>query len=157
DSVLFTMDGDVVGTPAYMAPEQARGDIEALGPRSDVYSVGAMLYHLLTGEMPFVTPGAKVSQHMVLRCALEGPPRPVHEIEAEVPEELAAICERAMAREPGERYADMGALADDLRAYLENRVVKAHESGAWIEFKKWVQRNRALALAWSAAAAVALV
>jgi formylglycine-generating enzyme required for sulfatase activity/serine/threonine protein kinase len=157
DSVLFTMDGDVVGTPAYMAPEQARGEIERLGPRSDVYSLGAMLYHLLAGEMPYVQPGTRVSQHMVLRWALEGPPRPVHALRPDVPEELVAICEKAMARAPEQRYADMGALADDLRAYLENRVVQAHRRGAWIELRKWIQRNRALALAWSAAIVVALV
>jgi len=130
DSVLFTMDGDVVGTPAYMAPEQARGQIDRLGPRSDVYSLGAMLYHLLTGTMPFVTADARVSQHMVLRWALEGPPRPVHSLKPDVPEELVAICDKAMAREPEQRYADMGALAEDLRAYLENRVVKAYRRGA---------------------------
>ncbi|NOT29772.1 MAG: serine/threonine protein kinase, partial [Planctomycetes bacterium] len=157
DSVLFTMDGDVVGTPAYMAPEQARGQIDRLGPRSDVYSLGAMLYHLLTGEMPFVTPGVKVSQHMVLRWALEGPPRPVGSLRQDVPDELVAICEKAMAREPEQRYADMGALGEDLRAYLENRVVKAHKRGAWVELRKWVQRNRALAAAWSAAVFVALL
>ena len=130
DSVLFTMDGDVVGTPAYMAPEQARGQIDQLGPRSDVYSLGAMLYHLLTGTMPFVTEDARVSQHMVLRWALEGPPRPVQALKSDVPEELVAICDKAMAREPEQRYADMGALAEDLRAYLENRVVKAYRRGA---------------------------
>ena len=157
DSVLFTMDGDVVGTPSYMAPEQARGEIERLGPRSDVYAVGAMLYHLLTGEMPYVAPGAQPSQHMVLRWALEGPPRPLHVIKADLPEELVAICEKAMAREPEQRYADMGALSEDLRAYLENRVVRAHRRGAWVEFVKWMQRNRALALAWSAALLVAVL
>jgi serine/threonine-protein kinase len=157
DSVLFTMDGDVVGTPAYMAPEQARGEIERLGARSDVYAVGAMLYHLLTGQMPFITPGAKVTQHMVLRWALEGPPRPVESLAAGLPEELVAICEKAMARELEERYADMGELAADLRAYLENRVVKAHRGGAWVELRKWVKRNRGQALAWAAAAAVALL
>src|SRR5262249_6099679 len=105
DSVLFTMDGDVVGTPAYMAPEQARGEIERLGPRSDVYSVGAMLYHLLSGEMPFVSPGAKVSQHMVLRWALEGPPKPMRTLAPVIPDELVSICEKAMARDPDQRYA----------------------------------------------------
>jgi len=150
DSVLFTMDGDVVGTPAYMAPEQARGEIERLGPRSDVYSVGAMLYHLLSGRMPYVEPDAKVSQHMVLRWTLEGPPRPVRELAPSVPEELVAICEKAMERDLGQRYADMGELGADLRAYLENRVVKAHRTGAWVELVKWVQRNRALAGAYLA-------
>ncbi len=157
DSVLFTMDGDVVGTPAYMAPEQARGEIDRLGPRSDVYSLGAMLYHLLTGEMPYVTPGARVSQHTVLRAVLDGPPRPVSALRPDVPEELVAICEKAMAREPEQRYADMGALGEDLRAYLENRVVKAHRRGALVELKKWVQRNRALATAWAAVLGVALL
>jgi len=157
DSVLFTMDGDVVGTPAYMAPEQARGEIERLGPRSDVYSVGAMLYHLLGGDMPYLEQGQKASQHMVLRWVLEGPPKPLHEKDPTLPHEVVAICEKAMGREPAERYADMGELADDLRAYLEGRVVRAWRTGAWVEFKKWVQRNRALAGAWLAAGAVALV
>ena len=156
DSVLFTMDGDVVGTPAYMAPEQARGEIERLGPRSDVYAVGAMLYHLLTGEMPFVSPGAKVSQHMVLRWALEGPPRPVSSFGKEIPGELIAICEKAMARNPEQRYADMGELGEDLAAFLEDRVVRAYETGAWAELRKWVRRNRGLALV-SIAALVAAV
>ena len=157
DSLLFTMDGDVVGTPAYMAPEQARGEIDRLGPRSDVYALGAMLYHLLTAEMPYIPAGAKASQHAVLRMALEGPPRPLHEIRGDVPEELAAICEKAMARDPEDRYEDMGALGADLRAYLENRVVQAHRRGAWIELVKWVRRNRALATAWSAALLVSLL
>jgi len=157
DSLLFTMDGDVVGTPAYMAPEQARGEIEKLGPRSDVYALGAMLYHLLTSEMPYIPAGAKVSQHAVLRMALEGPPRPLQAVRADLPEELSAICEKAMARAPEQRYEDMGALGADLRAYLENRVVSAHRRGAWVELVKWVQRNRALALAWSAAILVSLL
>jgi len=157
DSLLFTMDGDVVGTPAYMAPEQARGEIEKLGPRSDVYALGAMLYHLLSGEMPYIPSGAKVSQHAVLRMALEGPPRALQAVRADVHEELAAICDKAMARAPEQRYADMGALGADLRAYLENRVVSAHRRGAWIELVKWVQRNRALAVAWSAAVLVTLL
>jgi formylglycine-generating enzyme required for sulfatase activity/serine/threonine protein kinase len=155
DSLLFTMDGDVVGTPAYMAPEQARGEIERLGPASDVYAVGAMLYHLLTAQMPYVAPGAKVSQHMVLRWVLEGPPKPLGEVATDLPQELVAICEKAMHREPDQRYADMGELAQDLRAYLENRVVRAYSTGAWVELKKWVQRNRKLAVAWASAAALA--
>ncbi|MEQ1892967.1 MAG: serine/threonine-protein kinase, partial [Planctomycetota bacterium] len=157
DSLLFTMDGDVVGTPAYMAPEQARGEIEKLGPRSDVYALGAMLYHLLAGEMPYVPAGAKLSQHAVLKMTLEGPPKGLHELARGAPEELIAISEKAMARDPEQRYADMGALGADLRAYLENRVVQAHRRGAWVEFVKWMRRNRALATAWSAAIVVALL
>ncbi len=147
DSHLFTVDGDVVGTPAYMAPEQARGEIDRLGARSDVYSAGAMIYHLLTGSPPYSTPEANLSQHVVLRWVLEGPPKPLHQLVPDSPLELIAICEKAMARQPGDRYADMEELAEDLRAYLENRVVSAYQTGAMAELKSWVRRNRPLAIA----------
>ncbi len=157
DSPLITMDGDVVGTPVYMPPEQARGRLEQVGPRSDVYSLGAMLYHLLTGQMPFVPTGARASQHSILMRLLEGPPKPLHEVAPLTPPELAAICEKAMAREPAQRYADTQALGEDLRAYLEHRVVGAYEVGAWAEACKWVQRNKPLAASLAAAAAILVV
>jgi formylglycine-generating enzyme required for sulfatase activity/tRNA A-37 threonylcarbamoyl transferase component Bud32 len=156
DSPLVTMDGVVVGTPAYMPPEQARGEIHLLSPRSDVYSIGAMLYDLLTGTVPFVPRRALVSKHTVLARVVDGPPTPISRLSPETPPELIAICEKAMARAPEERYPDTLALGDDLRAYLEHRVVRAHQTGAWAELSKWVERNRALALA-SAAAILALV
>ena len=145
DSPLYTMDGDVVGTPAYMSPEQASGQIDRIGPPTDVYAVGAMLYELLTGRMPYVTPGARVHNYAILQRAQEGPPAPVAEIAPHAPSEVAAICEKAMRREIGDRYASMEALAEDLRAWLEGRVVRAYESGPIAEFRKWVGRNRAVA------------
>lgn len=154
DSPLITMDGSVVGTPFYMPPEQAAGRLEDLGPHSDVYALGAMLYHLLTGRMPYHTPGDRMSPHTILALVLHGPPEPVHKLAPSTPPELEAICEKAMAREPGDRYRNMGELGDDLRAYIENRVVSAYRTGALVEFKKWVQRNRSLAL--TAAALVVL-
>ncbi len=150
ESSLPTIEGDVVGTPAYMPPEQARGEIEALSPRSDVYSIGAMLYHLLAREMPYAAGDLRLPHEEVLSRVLAGPPRPIHERNPPVPAELAAICEKAMAREPRGRYSDVRSLAEDLRAYLEHRVVGAYETGALAELRKWVQRNRALALAVSA-------
>ncbi len=150
ESALFTMDGDVIGTPAYMPPEQARGQIEAVGPTSDVYSVGAMLYHLLTGQRPYIGAAERVSPRTVLAAVLRGPPVPVHELESGVPAELEAICERAMQREPAQRYGSMLEMAEDLRAYLENRVVRAYETGAAAEMRKWMRRNRGLAAAWVA-------
>jgi len=155
DSPLITMDGDVVGTPSYMPPEQARGEVERLGPHSDVYAIGAMLYHLLTRQMPYVPPGARLSNRTVLAQVLHGPPTPIHSIRKDVPAELEAICDKAMAREPDARYADTLALAEDLRAYLEGRVVRAYRTGALVELKKWVQRNRGFA--GSLAAAVVLL
>ena len=154
DSPLQTMDGAVMGTPYYMPPEQADGRIEQVGPLSDVYALGAILYHLMSGRMPYRTPGSKPSPHTVLAQVVGGPPTPVHELAPQLPAELVAICEKAMAREPGERYAGMLALAEDLRAYLENRVVQAYRTGALVEMKKWVQRNKGLAASVAASSLV---
>ena len=155
-SPLFTMDGDVVGTPAYMPPEQALGRLQEVGPRSDVYAVGAMLYHLLTGQMPYVPRGAKPNAYAVWSRVQEGPPRPLAELAPDLPGELVAICEKAMARELAQRYASMEELAIDLRAFLEGRVVKAYGGGALVEARKWMQRNTALAASLAAAMVLAL-
>jgi WD40 repeat protein len=153
DSPLATMDGDVVGTPCYMPPEQARGEIEAIGPHSDVYAIGAMLYQLLAGHAPYLEPGASHAPLEVLRRLRDGAPVPI--AARGVPEELVAICDKAMARDARARYASSAELADDLRAYLEDRVVRAHASGPVAEFRKWFARNRAAALAGSAAVVLA--
>ncbi|MBL8858293.1 MAG: protein kinase [Planctomycetes bacterium] len=144
DSPIVTMDGDIVGTPAYMPPEQARGEIERLGPRSDVYSIGAMLYHLLARRAPYTQPGTRLTNHTVLGLVVHGPPAALTSLRKDVPVELVAIVEKAMAREPSQRYADTLLLAEDLRAFLEHRVVGAYETGTWAETRKWVLRNRAL-------------
>ena len=155
DSPLITMDGTVVGTPCYMSLEQAEGRLEDLGPRSDVYAMGAMLYELLTGQAPYVRPGSRPSPHTILAALLQGPATPVHELAPNVPAELEAICEKAMARPIEARYRDMGELGADLAAYLERRVVRAYQTGAVAELRKWVERNQALAA--SAACAVLLL
>jgi len=142
DSPLYTLDGDVVGTPAYMSPEQARGDIERVNHLSDVYSIGAVLYELLSGRMPYAPSEGRPSPRAVWRWVLDGPPQPIAQIRTAAPE-LVAICDRAMHRESSRRYSDMGALARDLRAWLEGRVVTAHRTGILIEVRKWVARNRA--------------
>jgi len=151
DSPLLTMDGAVLGTPSFMPPEQARGELERLGPHSDVYSIGAMLYQLLTGVMPYVPKGARVSPRTILMAVLHGPPPSVESIAPRTPPELVAICERAMAREIGDRYATTKELAADLQSYLEGRVVAAYETGTWAETRKWVLRNKELAGSLAAA------
>ncbi len=143
---LVTLDGDVVGTPSYMSPEQARGSRENVGPQSDVYSVGAMLYHLLAGHAPYRDGDQPLSPQTITSLVLVGPPRPLSDIAVGAPPELVAICEKAMARELSSRYTSMGRLADDLRAWLENRVVSAYESGSFAEIRKWMRRNRGAAL-----------
>ena len=142
DSPLLTMDGHVVGTPVYMPPEQAEGRLDDVGPASDVYAMGAILYQLLTGRMPYVKPGARVSPRTILARVLDGPPVPITSLAPRVPAELVAICEKAMSRRIADRYPAMEALADDLRAYLERRVVMAYRTGPIQEIKSWVRRNR---------------
>jgi formylglycine-generating enzyme required for sulfatase activity/serine/threonine protein kinase len=156
DSALYTMDGDVLGTPAYMPPEQAAGRLVEMGTHSDVYAVGAMLYHLLTGNMPYVPPGTKINNFEILQSARRGPPQPLHQLAPHVPAELVAICEKAMAWDVWMRYPDLSALAADLSAYIEGRVVQAYETGAWAEARKWIQRNRYLAASLAAAAVLAV-
>ncbi|TAH38488.1 MAG: hypothetical protein EYC70_03685 [Planctomycetota bacterium] len=151
DSSLRTQDGTVVGTPCYMAPEQAFGQLELVGTRSDVYAVGAMLYELLSGQMPYLPPGARLSPLAILLAVQEGPPKPVLELAPAARPELVAICQKAMAREPQRRYASMLDLAEDLQAWLDGRVVKAYEAGFLAALRKWVRRNRALAAALLAA------
>jgi len=150
DAPLVTMDGDVVGTPAYMSPEQARGRIDEVDEQSDVYGVGAMLYHLVTGYRPYMTPGERATAHTVLNAVRMGPPKPIEELAPRTSPELVAICERAMARKKAERYPSMEAFASDLRAFLEMRVVRAYRTGAVAEFKKWVARNKPLAASLAA-------
>ena len=154
DRAHVTREGDVVGTPAYMPPEQARGEIDRLGPRSDVYSIGAMLYHLLARRPPYAAREGDQAAWDVLAQVREGPPPALALLRRDLPQELVSICEKAMARDPERRYADMRELALDLRAFLEGRVVSAFEAGAWAEARKWVGRNRALAASLAAALAL---
>jgi hypothetical protein len=93
-----------------------------------VYALGAMLYELLSGDMPYVPRDARVSPHSVLMRVIEGPPRPLRELAPTAPQELVSICEKAMARETQRRYRDMTELAEDLRAYVEGGVVRAYQS-----------------------------
>ncbi len=147
DSPLRTLDGDIVGTPAYMAPEQAQGRLDEVGPRSDIYSVGSLLYHLLAGHMPYEPLGETVRATAILEAVRAGPPWPLRKLDPTLPAELVAIAEKAMARDPLERYASMMDMAEDLRAYLEGRVVSAYTSGVLYEARKWVERNQGVAAA----------
>ena len=96
-----TIEGAVIGTPAYMSPEQVEGDPARVGPLSDVYSLGATLYHILTGRPPF---GGRSTKEILAKVLTVDPARPTA-LDATVPRELEAICLRAMAKAPGDRYA----------------------------------------------------
>jgi hypothetical protein len=114
-----TVFGAVVGTPAYMAPEQAAGHTDRIDERTDVFALGALLYHVLTGRAPYG--GASVEQ--TLDQAREGRPRPVRELERAGPEALAAICERAMARQPADRHRNATELARALEVFESQAIL----------------------------------
>jgi tetratricopeptide (TPR) repeat protein len=141
----LTLFGEVVGTPAYMAPEQAAG--LPPGERSDVYSLGAVLYEAMSGQRPYSTPGSEPDARETLRRIALGPPPSIEALAPRAPRALRAIARKAMSRAQAERYASVADMGADLRAFLGGRVVTAHESGAWAEARRWVARNRALALA----------
>ena len=154
---LYTMDGDVVGTPAYMSPEQADGRIDELSPQSDIYSIGALLYHLICGRMPYAGGARRLDNYIIWRRVKAGNLDSLSTLAPSAPPELVSICEKAMMRNPLERYSSVKELAGELQAYLEGRVVQAHRTGPAIELRKWVERNRLAAGALAAAVLFLLV
>ena len=155
-SPLITRDGAVIGTPAFMSPEQADGRIEELDGRTDVYSIGAMMYQLLAKQMPYCPRGAFVGPRTVLKARLEGPPTPILKLNPEAPRELVNICEKAMATEPDERYGTPLEIAEDIENYLTSRPVSAHEATLGYQLRLAYQRNKTI-VNTVAVAAVALV
>lgn len=118
--MTMTVEGQILGTPAYMSPEQARGDAHSVDGRSDEYSLGVVLYQLLTGELPF-----QGNARMLLHQVLNDDPKPLRSRDPKIPKDLETICLKAMAREPASRYATTGELAEDLRRFLRDEPILA--------------------------------
>jgi len=132
-----TRQGTIVGTPAYMSPEQARGEIDAVDERSDVYALGAMLFQLLTGRLPY-----DGSAHLVLRKLASGepPPRP-RAIDSTIAPPLEAVCLKALTADPGRRYQSADELARDVERFLADEPVAAYPEPARVRLSRWARRH----------------
>ncbi len=147
-----TLPGSALGTPAYMSPEQARGELNRLGPRSDVYSLGATLYCLLTGKPPFE--GDDVGA--ILRAVQNGEFPRASLLDPSLDKALEAVCQKAMATVPEDRYRTPQALADDLDRWMAGEPVSAWHEPLVRRARRWARRNRT-AVTTAAVAVVALL
>jgi hypothetical protein len=130
----ITHHGAVMGTAAYMAPEQAGGQKGEARPASDQYSAGVVLYELLTGRAPFEGPLV-----VVLHNVVHTTPDPPRRHRPDIPKDLETICLKAMAKHPNDRYPNCQALADDLRRWLEGEPITARKLGTWERWARWVR------------------
>jgi serine/threonine protein kinase/tetratricopeptide (TPR) repeat protein len=146
-SVDQTLAGSAIGTPAYMSPEQAAGRLDELGPASDVYSLGATLYHILTG----IAPCAGKDLGEILRKVQTGDYKRPRQVLPTIPVPLDAICRHSMALQPDARYASPRDLADDLEYWLADESVVALPEGWTAKAARWLRRNRAIAMTLSVA------
>jgi serine/threonine protein kinase/tetratricopeptide (TPR) repeat protein len=132
---------DVLGTPSYIAPEQAAGHAKGLTAAADVYSLGAVFYHLLTGKPPF----AGGTTYETIRMVLETEPRNPRTRNPKVDVDLATICLKCLEKEPAKRYPSAAALVEDLEHWLRHEPIGARPANVFVRSRKWIRRNPARA------------
>jgi serine/threonine protein kinase len=142
-----TMQGQLLGTPAYMAPEQAQGRHDLVDERTDVYGLGAILYEILTGRPPFIAP--KTSE--IIRKVCQEAPTPPRQILAEIPASLEGVCLKALKKASGDRYVTAAELAQEVQRYLADEPVQAYAEPWTSRLSRWARRHKT---AVSAAAAL---
>lgn len=148
--VTPTLIGSAVGTPAYMSPEQAAGEIDELGPATDVYALGATLFHLLTGQLPIT--GKTLLE--IVQKAEKGDLRKPRALRSDLPKSLEAVCIKAMAKEPSHRYPSPVQFAEDIEKWLADEPVSAYAEPISLRVRRWIKRHPAIV---STSAAVILL
>src|SRR5213082_873514 len=138
----MTRTPDVLGTPSYMAPEQAMGNNAAVSSVTDIYGLGAVLYHLLTGQPPF----AGGATYETIKLLLDTEPRQPRLLNPKIDRDLSTICLKCLEKDPKRRYPSALALAEDLERWLKHEPIVARQSGVFTRGRKWVQRNPSSAL-----------
>jgi eukaryotic-like serine/threonine-protein kinase len=141
-----TRTGTLMGTPSYMSPEQAAGRTRDIGPLSDQYTLGAILYEMLTGRPPFL--GATMLETIIQVRTRE--PVPPTQLQATTPHDLEVICLKCLQKEPGKRYANARELADDLRRFLNGEPIRARPVTLWERSWRWCRRNPRIAALYAA-------
>ena len=147
ENTQLTVSGAVIGTPTYMAPEQAKGTSRHVGPAADIYSLGAILYEMLAGRPPFLPDDSETA--ITVRVLTEDPVSPAWH-RPEIPRDLEVICMKCLEKEPRDRYESAAAFAEDLRRFLDDETIVARPPTTAVRTIKWMRRHPWKFVSWAA-------